>query len=29
METITDLLNAPQPNRYINDFEDEDGGTDG
>lgn len=29
METITDLLNAPQPNRNINDFEDEDGGTNG
>jgi hypothetical protein len=29
METITDLLNAPKENRNINDFENEDGGTDG
>lgn len=29
METITDLLNAPQANRNINDFENEDGDTDG
>jgi hypothetical protein len=29
METITDLLNAPKANRNINDFENEDGGTDG
>lgn len=29
METITDLLNAPKANRNINDFENEDGDTDG
>lgn len=29
MSTLADLLNAPQPNRNIDDFEDEDGGTDG
>lgn len=29
MSTLASLLNAPQPNRNINDFENEDGGTDG
>ena len=29
MSKLADLLNAPQPNRNIDDFEDEDGGTDG
>ena len=29
MSTLASLLNSPQPNRNINDFEDEDGSTDG
>jgi phage terminase small subunit len=29
MNTLASLLNAPQPNRNINDFESEDGDTDG
>lgn len=29
MSTLASLLNAPQPNRNINDFENEDGDTDG
>lgn len=29
MNTLASLLNAPQANRNINDFENEDGGTDG
>lgn len=29
MNTLASLLNAPQPNRNINDFEDEDGGSNG
>lgn len=29
METITDLLTAPQPDRDLNSFETEDGGSDG
>lgn len=29
MSTLASLLNAPQPNRNINDFESEDGDTDG
>ena len=29
MSTLASLLNAPQPNRNINDFEDEDGGANG
>lgn len=29
MSRLADLLNAPQPNRNIDEFEDEDGGTDG
>lgn len=29
MSALASLLNAPQPNRNINDFEEEDGGTDG
>lgn len=29
MSTLASLLNSPQPNRNINDFENEDGGTDG
>lgn len=29
MSTLASLLNAPQPNRSINDFENEDGDTDG
>lgn len=29
MSRLADLLNAPQPNRNIDDFEDEDGGSNG